>query len=160
MLRNSARQTGHQVAKKNRNTGCPWLESWAVDLFVPSKRVNSKWGIVSSTLVPTPGCVTITAALARAAGGTGVITNRGVDAGNAVDLGKGVISGPDSKIDGGTIARKLCTPATEVVVTSNDEPEGASVADAPQAVNTIPIANIGRAIIFNIRWPFPRRTDE
>ncbi|MCH7736192.1 MAG: hypothetical protein IH872_02205 [Chloroflexi bacterium] len=108
MLRNSARQTGHQVAKKNRNTGWPRLDSWAVDRFVPSINVNSKCGRVLPTPVPTSGCSTITATLGGGSVGTGVGSGVGlgcgVDVGIVVVSGRGVDAGIAAESDGGVNA--------------------------------------------------------
>lgn len=114
MLRNSERQTAHQVAKKKRKTGLPWLASWAVDRFVPSIKVNSKWGTVLPTAVPTSGWSTMTAAFGGTAVGITVGTGAcadvgpgiGDDAGAALDSGAGARPGAtvdwDNGVDAGT----------------------------------------------------------
>lgn len=83
-----------------------------------------------------------------------------MDVVSAVGPGIGVIFGPGPMIDGGTKAWKLCIPAVDVVVMLNEVAEGVSVAEDPQAVNTILIASIGRVIIFDIRWPISRRAND
>ena len=122
MLRNSERQTGHQVAKKKRKTGLPWLANWAVDRFVPSINANSKWGTVLPTVVPTSGWSTMMAALGGAAVGAtvgtsvgaGVEFGRGDDAGAVADSGAGFKSGATVDRNTGVDAGTAVGPAARV----------------------------------------------
>ena len=173
MLRNSERQTGHQVAKKKRKTGLPWLANWAVDRFVPSINVNSKWGTGLPTAVPTSGCSTMIAAFGGAAAGAtvgaGVEFGRGGDAGAVADPGAGVTSGAtvdwEMGVDAGTAVDPAArvageTPAGLPTAAASDGgtpvgdrtawlacvgPGGDSVAVVPQAKTPITTAINGRA---------------
>ena len=176
MLRNSERQTGHQAAKKNKNTGRPWLDSSAVDLIDPSNSVNSKWGRVLPTSAPKGGCSTIKAALAGAAAGTGL--DPSVELGGEVDswtaviseagtgvaaIGDGPGAGASPETGLGSDAAVACrvaavefsaTVSDEGAATSEEvgcETMGASVADVPQASMLKMTAVSGNASTLNIR---------
>ena len=149
MLRNSERQTGHQVVKKNRNTGRPWLDSWAVDRLAPSANVNSKWGTVLPTPVPTSGWSTITAALAGASvgadAGSGRAVDRGANVGTAAESGRavdvGASVGLERALDGDAVLELRPVAASE----AGADVAGTSVAEAPQAKIPIIIAVNGKA---------------
>ena len=82
---------------KNKNTGRPWLASWAVDCRVPSINVNSKCGMVLPTSMPTLGWFTMIAAFAGAAAegefGAGIGGAGGVDSGGVARAGADELAG-------------------------------------------------------------------
>ena len=151
MLRNSERQTGHQVVKKNKNTGRPWSDSWAAFHVVPSNSVNPNCGKVWPTSVPSPGWSMIIAALAGAEAGT--------DAGPVVGSAGAVVSGawvepgsvPDIAIDVGSgkavIAERVAGPDESVGAATGAESDAASTVDAGVEAGRASVAEVPQANI-------------